>query len=81
MNEEELLDLLFAFLPETLEGWLGFALLACALVSLAVPAPAEDSHPAWKITHRLISLLGLGAGRLRVSGRLGKLGRLFGRKL
>lgn len=75
MSEDDLLELVVAFLPETLEGWAAVAVLACLVVSLVVPAPSEDSHPAWIIGHRLIRILGLGAGKLRGAGKIGKLFR------
>ncbi|MBD5608193.1 MAG: hypothetical protein HDQ93_05010 [Desulfovibrio sp.] len=48
----------------------------CAILSLALPAPAEDAHPLIRFGHRLICIVGLGAGRLRTAGKLGKLGKL-----
>lgn len=78
--EEEIFEILAAVLPETLEGWLGFAFLACALVSLVIPEPSETAHPLWKAGYRLISICGLGAGKLRAAGRLGKIGSIFRRR-
>ncbi len=80
MDEDEIFEIILAYLPDTVEGWLALLFGACALVSLFVPAPPENCHPAWKIGHRLICIFGLGAGRLRSAGRLGKIGRLFRRK-
>ena len=76
MTEDELLELLLNFLPESLEGWLGTVIAIAAVLSLVLPAPAEESHPAYKICHRLICVFGLGAGRLKAAGKLGKLAKL-----
>lgn len=81
MFEEELLEIIFAYIPATFEGWMGVAVAACALVSMAVPAPDETSHPAWKIGHRIISIIGLGAGKLRAAGKLGKIANAIRRKM
>lgn len=80
MDEAELVDLMVAFLPETVEGWLASAVLCCLVLSLVLPCPRENSHPAYKIAHRLIGIVGLGAGRLRAAGKIGKITGIFGRK-
>lgn len=80
MGEDEILELLAYLAPETLEGWLAAAVIICAVAAVAVPPPAEDAHPLWKIVHRIISIVGLGAGKMRAAGRIGKLGQLFRRK-
>ena len=76
MTEDDLLELLTAFAPETLEGWLALGVIICAIVAVAVPPPAENSHPAWKVCHRVICIFGMGAGRMRAAGKIGKLGKL-----
>lgn len=80
MGEEELVEVVLAYMPETFEGWAAVGVTICALVSLAVPAPAEDSHPVWKIGHRIISIIGLGAGKLRAAGKIGKIASVLRRK-
>lgn len=80
MGEDEILELLAYLAPETLEGWLAAAVIICAVAAVAVPPPPEDAHPLWKIVHRIISIVGLGAGKMRAAGRIGKLGQLFRRK-
>ena len=80
MPEDEIVELLVAFLPETVEGWLAVAVLACLVVSLVVPKPPENCHPAIRLGHRLICMIGLGAGRLRGAGRIGKIGALLRRR-
>lgn len=78
MNEEEFLLLLVEWLPENPEA-LGAAIMAlCALLSLVLPKPAEDAHPLLKIGHKIILILGMGAGKLRAAGKIGKLGKIAG---
>lgn len=79
MTEDEILELLLNFLPESLEGWLGMGLAVCAILSLILPPPAEDAHPAYRIGHRLICIFGLGAGKLKAAGKIGKIGTLLRR--
>lgn len=80
MEELELVELILGYLPETLEGWAGIGLVICAILSIALPAPAEDAHPLVHAGHKIIRILGLGAGRLRTSGKLGKLVNIIRRK-
>lgn len=80
MDEQEVIELLIAFLPETIEGWLAVAIMACLVLSLVLPAPSEDCHPAVKFGHRLICILGMGAGKLKSAGKIGNIGSLFRRK-
>lgn len=77
MTEEELVEFLLAFLPESFGGWLGAGMAISAILSLILPKPAENSHPAWKICHRAICVFGLGAGKLKAAGRLAKAGTLI----
>lgn len=76
MTEAELLDLLMGLMPEDWEGWLAAGFGLCAILSLIIPAPAKNAHPVLKCGHRTLCILGLGAGRLKAAGRLGKIGRL-----
>lgn len=71
--EAELLELLAALVPEGWEGWLALGFGLCALLSVILPEPSESAHPALKCGHRALSVLGLGASRLKAAGRLGKL--------
>lgn len=76
MSEDELLELLAMLAPETLEGWLAIGVIICAIVAVAVPKPAENAHPVWKVCHRVISICGMGAGKMRAAGKIGKIGSL-----
>lgn len=76
MDESEIIEFILAYLPETLESWAGLVMAGCAILSLALPAPAEDAHPLVRAGHRLICIVGLGAGKLRAAGKLGKIGRI-----
>ena len=76
MDESEILEFILAYLPETFEGWAGLVMALCAILSLALPAPAENAHPLVRFGHRLMRIAGLGAGKLRAAGRLGKIGKL-----
>lgn len=76
MTEEELLEIILTFLPESLEGWIGTGMALSAVLSLILPAPADDSHPAYKVCHRAICIFGLGASKLRAAGKLGKLAKI-----
>lgn len=76
MNEDELIELLTFLAPETLEGWLAWLVIICAFLAVALPAPAGNAHPLWKVSHRLISIIGLGAGKMRAAGKLGKIGKI-----
>ena len=76
MTEDEILELLLNFLPESWEGWLGTVIAIAAVLSLVLPAPAEDAHPAYRIGHRLICIFGLGVGKLKAAGKLGKIARI-----
>ena len=78
MNETELLELLEFFAPETLEGWLAAGVIICAVLAIVLPHPGEDSHPAWRLCHKIICVVGIGAGRMKAAGRLGKIGKLTG---
>ena len=80
MTEDDLLELLTAFMPETLEGWLAVAVIICAIVAVAMPTPPENAHPAVKVCHRIICIFGMGAGKMRAAGKLGKLAGIFRRK-
>ena len=83
MTEDELVELLLNFLPESLEMWLGAGMAISAVLSMVLPAPAENSHPAYRICHRAICIFGLGASKLRAAGKLEKLGKIakiIGRK-
>lgn len=80
MTEDDLLELLTAFAPETLEGWLALGVIICAIVAVAVPAPPENAHPAIRGCHRIICILGMGAGKMRAAGKLGKLAGIIRRK-
>lgn len=68
MDEAEILEMILAWLPETLEGWLAIGCGACAILAIAIPEPPESAHPAIKICHRLVCIFGLGAGKLRAAG-------------
>lgn len=81
MEMEEIIELAMSFLPETLEGWAAFGVVSCALVSLACPAPSETAHPAWKISHRIISVIGMGASKIRTARKIGSVSRsILGKK-
>ncbi len=71
MTEEDLLEILLAFLPESFEGWAATVVSVSAILSFILPAPAENAHPALRIGHRLIGILGLGATKLRAAGKIG----------
>lgn len=73
MTEDELLEMLLAFVPENWGGWLAFAVTVAALLAIVLPAPKEDAHPAVRVCHRLVCILGLGSSRLRAAGKLGAL--------
>ena len=70
MTEEELIEFLMAFLPESLEGWLAWAMLVSAVLSYVLPTPPDDAHPALRMGHRFICILGCGATKLRAAGKL-----------
>ena len=76
MTEDDLLELLTAFMPESYEGWLAYLVILCAIIAVAVPRLPENCHPALRIGHRIICILGMGAGKIRAAGRIGKLGSL-----
>lgn len=76
MTEDDLLELLNIFLPETVEGWLAAVIIVCAIVAVAVPPPAENAHPALRVCHRIICIVGMGAGKMRAAGKIGKLGKI-----
>lgn len=83
MTEEELLEIIMTYLPESLEGWIGTGMAISAVLSLILPAPAEDSHRAYKICHRALCIFGLGASKLKAAGKIGKLakiGKAIGRR-
>lgn len=76
MSEEELLETIMALVPESLGVWLGAGMAASAVLSLILPAPAENSHPAYKICYRAIRIFGLGAGKLKGMGKIGAAARI-----
>lgn len=78
MNEDDFLELLDFFMPETLEGWLAAGMIVCAVLAILLPHPDEDSHPAWRLCHKIICVVGMGAGKMKAAGRLGKIGKLTG---
>lgn len=71
MTEEELLEVLLAFLPESFEGWAATVVSVSALLSFILPEPADDAHPVLRMGHKLISVMGLGATKLRAAGKIG----------
>lgn len=80
VQDEALLDLIWEILPQTWEGWIGTVLVVCAILAAFLPSPGKKAHPIWKTCHRIICCLGLGAGRLRSSGKIGKVVKLFRKK-
>lgn len=70
MTEEELVEFLMAFLPESLEGWLAYAMLISAVLSCVLPAPSGDAHPALRAGYKFVCILGCGATRLRAAGKI-----------
>lgn len=75
MTEDDLLELLSIFLPETVEGWLAAVIIICAVVAVAVPSLAENAHPVLRVCHRIICILGIGAGKMHAAGKISKLGK------
>lgn len=73
MPEDELLELLLACLPESLQGWLASVVAVSALLSFILPRPEPQAHPLLKAGHKIISVLGLGATKLRAAGKIGQL--------
>lgn len=71
MTEEELLEILLAFLPESFEGWAATVVSVSALLSFILPKPADDAHPVLRIGHKFICVMGLGATKLRAAGKIG----------
>lgn len=51
-------ELFIAYLPESFEGWVLFAIVACALLSAVWPKPAETAHPFWRGLHALVNAIG-----------------------
>lgn len=73
MSEEELLELLVSFAPESLEGWMAIAVTASAILSYILPKPKEDAHILVRTGHKIICVLGLGATKLRAAGKVGQI--------
>lgn len=76
MSEEELLELLISFAPERLESWAPIVVTASAFLSFILPKPKEDAHPLVRAGYKVICVFGLGAGRLKAAGKLGKLAKI-----
>ncbi len=70
MTEEELIGFFMAFLPESLEGWMAYVMLASAVLSCVLPKPADDAHPVLRMGHKLICIFSFGAARLRAAGKI-----------
>lgn len=70
MTEEELIEFLMAFWPESLEGWLAYVMLASAILSYVLPKPSDDAHPILRAGHRFVCILGCGATKLRAAGKV-----------
>lgn len=73
MSEEELLELLVSFAPESLQSWLALVVTVSAFLSFILPKPKADAHPLVCAGHKLICVLGLGAARLRAAGKIGRI--------
>ena len=56
--DEELLELVLAYLPESLETWVGLAIIICAFLPFFWPEPAESAHPFLRGLHALVRTLG-----------------------
>lgn len=79
MPEEELLELLLAFLPESLEDWAAYVVTVSAILSFILPTPADDAHPLLKAGHKAICVFGLGATKLKTAGKIGQIFRKKGK--
>lgn len=73
MSEEELLELLVSLAPDSLEGWLAIVVTASAFLSYILPKPKEDAPILIRTGHKIISVLGLGATKLRAAGKVGQI--------
>lgn len=80
MNEDDFLELLDFFMPESVEGWLAAGMIVCAVLAAILPEPDEKAHPAWKFCHKAIQICGMGAGKMKAAGRLGKLTGIWRKK-
>lgn len=78
MTEEELIELLMAFVPESFEGWLAYVIPISAILSYILPAPPENAHPVVKAGHKMLFILGIGASKIRAAGKVAK--ALHGKK-
>lgn len=76
MDEAEFLEFLISWLPDDPELWIGSVMAVCALLAIVLPKPCESAHPLFKIGHRVICVLGMGAGKLKAAGKIGKLGKI-----
>lgn len=56
--DEELLELVLAYLPESLEAWVGLAIVACTVLTLIWPEPSKSAHPFVRGLHALVNALG-----------------------
>lgn len=80
MSEEELLELVIGFLPDTLEGWTGVVLVISAMLSLILPAPRSSDSAFYKGLHKALCIISLGTGKLKTAGRIGRFGRILSRR-
>lgn len=55
--DEELFDLVLAYLPDSFEGWIGAAIVFCAVLAALWREPAETAHPLWRGLHRLVNAI------------------------
>lgn len=55
--DEELFDLLLAYLPDSFEGWIGLAIVFCAVLASFWPKPSEKAHPFWRGLHSLVNAI------------------------
>lgn len=78
MSEEELVEFLLAFFPETWEGWLGAVMAVSAVLAYVIPAPDENAHKLVKVGHKLLCVMGLGASKIRAAGKIGRIMRKSG---
>lgn len=72
MTEEELIELLLGFVPEAVWPWLGFVCVISAVLSVVLPAPSANAHPLLKAGYKLVCVLGIGACKIRATGKMVK---------
>lgn len=72
--DEDLFNLFLAYLPESFEGWVFFAIVICALLSAVWPKPAETAHPFWHGLHALVNAIGFNIRHARNMPRAQKKG-------